>query len=191
MKSAGQPDRSANGAREHEVTRFAISRRGVFPANRHRSLPRLSDATVTLRELTAADAPSLLEHLANPGVLAHVAPGPQSVTAFQDFIRWTRLQRAHGRRICYGIVPPGGRHPVGIIQLWPVESGFSIAEWGFAMGRGYWGTGLFMAAATLLLRFVFETMAVTRLEARAEVHNERGNGVLRKIGATREGDPPG
>ena len=60
MKSAGQRDRSALGAREHEVTRFAISRRGVFPANRHRSLPGLSDATVTLRELTAADAPSLL-----------------------------------------------------------------------------------------------------------------------------------
>jgi RimJ/RimL family protein N-acetyltransferase len=38
-----------------------------------------------------------------------------------------------------------------------------------------------------VLRFVFETVGVHRLEARAAVQNARGNAALRKLGAVQEG----
>ena len=37
-----------------------------------------------------------------------------------------------------------------------------------------------------MLEFAFETVGVYRLVARASVHNGRGNGALRKMGAVKE-----
>jgi RimJ/RimL family protein N-acetyltransferase len=61
------------------------------------------------------------------------------------------------------------------------------AEWGFAIGSPFWGTGIFADGARLVVDFTFETIKTHRLEARAAVANGRGNGALRKIGATQEG----
>jgi RimJ/RimL family protein N-acetyltransferase len=45
---------------------------------------------------------------------------------------------------------------------------------------------MFLDGAELALDFAFESLGVTRLEARAAVANGRGNGALRKIGAVQE-----
>src|SRR5207249_1114361 len=67
------------------------------------------------------------------------------------------------------------------------EPGLVTAEWGFAIGSPFWGTGVFQESAELVLEFTFETMGVHRLEARAAVLNGRGNGALLKLGAVQEG----
>lgn len=150
-------------------------------------LPELSDGTIVLRELRSRDAPSLLGHLNHSRVLRYIAPCPPVVDQFRRFIRWTHAQRREGRHACYGIIPPGQTTPVGIIQIWPIESDFSTAEWGFVLGDQYWGTGLFMRSAPLFLDAIFGPFGVVRLEARVVDANARGNGVLHKLGATREG----
>ena len=68
-----------------------------------------------------------------------------------------------------------------------MERGFGTAEWGFAIGSPFWGTGVFQDSAELVLEFAFGTLGVHRLEARAAVLNSRGIGALRKIGAVKEG----
>jgi RimJ/RimL family protein N-acetyltransferase len=109
------------------------------------------------------------------------------VEGFKRFIQWTHLQRRAGLHACFGIVPPGDASAIGLLQIWPIELDFSTAEWGFVLSEAYWGTGLFASGARLLLDFAFGTLGVLRLEARAAEANARGNGVLRKLGATREG----
>jgi ribosomal-protein-alanine N-acetyltransferase len=76
---------------------------------------------------------------------------------------------------------------VGIFQVRAVEPGFGTAEWGFAIGSPFWGSGAFVDGARLVLDFAFGAMGVHRMEARSAVHNGRGNGALDKIGAVREG----
>jgi RimJ/RimL family protein N-acetyltransferase len=68
-----------------------------------------------------------------------------------------------------------------------LEPGWGTAEWGFALGSAFWGTGMFSDGAELVLDFVFETIGVHRLEARAAVQNGRGNAALQKMGAVKEG----
>jgi RimJ/RimL family protein N-acetyltransferase len=155
--------------------------------NWQQGLPTLANATATLRELSVADAPSLLKHLSTAAVSRYIAPPPQSVAGFRTFVRWCRTQRRRGTHLCFGIVPSGELKPVGVLQLWPVEPDFSTSEWGFAVGEAFWGTGLFQAAADLALQFAFEELGVIRLEARAVENNGRGNGALRKLGARPEG----
>ena len=150
-------------------------------------LPTLHGARVTLRELRLDDAPALLEHVAKPTVLHYIAPPPSTIQGFQRFVRWTHRERRRGAHVCFGIVQASQTRPVGIIQIWPLEPDFVTAEWGFVLDNAYWATGLFVSGARLALDFAFDVIGVHRLEARAAVENGRGNGVLRKLGASREG----
>lgn len=150
-------------------------------------LPALRLEGGMLRELRVSDAAALLEALSTEQVTRFISPPPTTVEGFERFIAWTAREQAEGRYICYGIVPDGCTHPVGIIQIRQLEPGFGVAEWGFALGAPYWGSGLFQGAARAVVDFAFAHVGIHRLEARAAVANGRGNGALRKLGATPEG----
>ncbi len=150
-------------------------------------LPVLSGGPVTLRELRASDAPSLFAMLTTEEVSRFISPPPSTVTAFERFIAWTLRQRAAGAYACFAVTLAGSDDAIGIFQLRELEPGFGTAEWGFAIGSSYWGTGVFQTGAELMIRFAFEQVGVHRLEARAAIRNARGNGALRKIGAVQEG----
>jgi [ribosomal protein S5]-alanine N-acetyltransferase len=150
-------------------------------------LPVLAAAGVTLRELRLEDAPGLLATLTTEEVSRFISPPPTTVEGFERFITWARRQREAGQYVCFGVVPEGMTTAVGLFQVRSMEPGFASAEWGFVIGSPYWGTGLFMAGAELVLEFAFKTIGAFRLEARSAVQNGRGNGALRKLGAEREG----
>jgi [ribosomal protein S5]-alanine N-acetyltransferase len=150
-------------------------------------LPVLHTERATLRELRVSDAASLLACLSTEEVIRFISPPPTTAEGFERFIAWTEREQAAGRYICFGIVPDGCAEPVGIIQLRQLEPGFGVAEWGFALGSAFWGTGLFQEAAKAVIAFAFDRVGIQRIEARAAVTNGRGNGALQKIGAIREG----
>jgi ribosomal-protein-alanine N-acetyltransferase len=151
------------------------------------SLPVLTGAMLTLRELELGDAPSLLALLSTAEVARFISPPPTTVEGFERFIRWAQEQRRKGEYICFAVVPHGMSVAVGIFQVRRLEPRFGTAEWGFALASAYWGTGMFVEGARLTVDFAIETLGVHRLEARAAVANGRGNGALRKLGAVREG----
>jgi N-acetyltransferase len=156
-------------------------------SNWRRSLPLLSSAHVTLRELRIEDAASLLSMLSTDEVARFISPPPTTVEGFERFIAWAIRERESGNYACFAVVPDGLSTAVGLFQLRALESGFATAEWGFAIGSGFWGTGVFIESARLVLDFAFDMVGVHRLEARASLANGRGNGALRKIGAVQEG----
>ena len=150
-------------------------------------LPILAGTSFTLRELRLDDAASLLAMLTTEEVARFISPPPTTVEGFQRFIAWTHRERSAGNYACFAIVPHGMDTAIGIFQVRSLEHGFRTAEWGFAMGSQYWGSGFFAEGARLVLDFAFDVIGAQRLEARAAVANGRGNGALRKIGAVQEG----
>ena len=166
----------------------AITAQAPAPSRDWRGqLPLLRAGTATLRQLELSDAPSLFEALTREEVTRFITPPPATIEGFERFIAWTRHEQSEGRYACFGIVPEGEHRVVGIIQVRQLEGTFVTAEWGFALGSDYWGTGLFNAGAIAVINFAFETLGVHRLEARAAVSNGRGNAALHKLGATAEG----
>jgi RimJ/RimL family protein N-acetyltransferase len=150
-------------------------------------LPVLCGEGVTLRELRLSDAPSLFTMLTTEEVARFISPPPSTVDGFEKFIAWTQRQRRLGAYVCFAVTVDGSDIAIGIFQVRQLESNFATAEWGFAIGSPYWGTGVFQKGAELVLQFAFDTVGVHRLEARAAVRNGRGNGALRKLGAVQEG----
>jgi RimJ/RimL family protein N-acetyltransferase len=157
------------------------------PADWRAGLPSLTGALVMLRELRMSDAAPLFESLTTEEAARFISPPPSSVEGFEKFIAWTHRQRAAGQYVCYAIVPRGSDVAVGLIQVRTLSLDFQTAEWGFALASECWGTGMFVEGAELTQKFVFETVGVRRLEARAALANGRGNGALRKLGAVQEG----
>ena len=151
------------------------------------SLPVLVGRTVALREMRTTDAPSLFALLTTEEVARFISPPPSSVEGFERFIQWAVRQRAVGSYVCFAVTLAESDTAVGIFQIRSTEPGFGTAEWGFALGSPFWGTGVFQEGAELVMEFAFDTIGVHRLEARAAIRNSRGNGALRKIGATQEG----
>ena len=149
-------------------------------------LPTLRAGQVVLRELRASDAASLFALLTTEEVSRFISPPPTTVEGFERFITWAQRQRAAGAYACFAVTVAGYDTAVGIFQVRETGANFETAEWGFAIGSQFWGTGLFQDGANLVLDFAFDTIGVHRLEARAAVKNGRGNGALQKLGATQE-----
>ena len=159
----------------------------VISSDWRTALPVLAGKKVTVRELQETDAPSLFAMLTAEEVSRFISPPPTTVAGFERFIAWAIAERAAGRYACFAVVPHGMRTAVGLFQVRQLEPGFATAEWGFALGSAFWGSGMFVDGAEMVLNFAIETVGVLRLEARAAVANGRGNGALRKLGAVQEG----
>jgi [ribosomal protein S5]-alanine N-acetyltransferase len=149
-------------------------------------LPMLNGQQVVMRELKATDAPSLFALLTTEEVSRFISPPPTTVEGFERFIAWAQRQRAAGSYACFAVTRRGCDTAIGIFQIRDLGRGFASAEWGFAIGSPFWGTGVFVDAAKQVIAFAFETLGVRRLEARAAVLNGRGNAALRKLGAVAE-----
>jgi len=163
------------------------SRAGDTTSDWRQALPALAGSMVTLRELRLSDATALLTMLSTEEVARFISPPPTTVEGFERFIAWTQRERAAGNYACFAVVPHGMDSAIGIFQVRQLEPGFGTAEWGFAIGSEFWGTGVFMDGARMVIDFAFDTIQTHRLEARAAILNGRGNGALRKIGAMQEG----
>jgi ribosomal-protein-alanine N-acetyltransferase len=149
-------------------------------------LPVLVGSTVSLREIELRDAASLHELISAPEVTRFISPPPDSREGFEHYITWVQEERQRGRHICFAVVPHGMDTAVGLFHLRRIDLGFETAEWGFALGSAFWGTGVFVESAELLLQFAFAIVGIVRLEARVAEPHGRGHGALRKIGAVQE-----
>jgi RimJ/RimL family protein N-acetyltransferase len=150
-------------------------------------LPQLTGSVVSLRELRASDAPALFATLTGEQVSRFISPPPATLNGFERFIGWAIRQRQAGQYVCFAVVPHGSDFPIGIFQVRSLEPAFGTAEWGFALASEFWGAGIFVDGAKLIVDFAFEVLGVHRLEARAALKNGRGNGALKKLGAVQEG----
>ena len=169
-----------------DTTRSAVSFGEVTRSDWQQRMPVLRGERVVLRELRPSDATALCAMLNTEEVARFISPPPASVDDFERFIAWTERQRIAGTYVCFAVTLRGFDTAIGLFQVRQTAANFKTAEWGFALGSSFWGTGVFEEGADLVLDFVFETIGARRLEARAAVLNGRGTGALLKIGAVQE-----
>jgi len=161
------------------------------------ALPMLSAGEVVLREVRPSDAHSLVSLLTTPEITRFISAPPRTVEGFERFIAASQRMRAAGQGACFAVTLRGYDTAIGIFQIRQVSTsagepgqlGGSVAaaEWGFAIGSPFWGTGIFEQGAALIIAFAFEHIGVHRLEARCAVKNGRGGKALLKMGAVPEG----
>jgi [ribosomal protein S5]-alanine N-acetyltransferase len=160
-------------------------------------LPVLSAGELVLREVRASDARSLVSLLTTPEITRFISPPPPTEEGFERFIAASQRLRAAGEGACFAVTLRGYDTAIGLFQVRQVSpsedearqigGAMDTAEWGFAIGAPFWGTGIFEQGAALVIEFAFEQVRVHRLEARCAVKNGRGGKALMKVGASPEG----
>ena len=141
----------------------------VATTNWKTALPVMAGTTFTLRELRASKMRRrCFAMLTTEEVSRFISPPPTTVEGFERFIAWTHRERMAGNYACFAIVPHGHDTAIGIFQVRSLEPGFGTAEWGFAMGSQFWGTGIFAEGARLILDFAFD------VDRRAAPRSARG-----------------
>ena len=103
-----------------------------------------------------------------------------TLEGFERFITWSQREREAGRCVWFAVVADGYDTVIGLFHIRQREPSFDTAEWRFALGPAFWGSGLFVKGAELVIEFAFEVLGAHRLEARAALQNGRGNSALRK-----------
>ena len=113
-------------------------------------LPVLHAGGVTLRELRLSDASSLHRLLTTQEVSRFISPPPSTVTGSSA----SSAGRSPSVRPDATSASPSYRKaatpPSESSRSVSSDPAFEVAEWGFAIGAEFWGTGLFAAAAPVV-----------------------------------------
>jgi RimJ/RimL family protein N-acetyltransferase len=166
---------------------MGIDPSGVTVSDWRVELPQLASRGVTLRELGPQDLGALVDLLSIGDASRFGLDDPITDHTAQDFIARAQRARAAGQSFTFAILPGAGRALVGLVQVRQLDPAFEAGEWEATLQPSVRGTGIFLEAARLVGSFAFGSVGVHRLEARVLLHNGRGNGALRKLGAVQEG----
>jgi ribosomal-protein-alanine N-acetyltransferase len=153
-------------------------------------LPTLETARLVLRPLTDADADAVFAACSNPRLTAHTLfDAHRSVADTLTFLAaYARPKHAAGEPDPYGIAfkeSPG--EVIGCVGARWGSQLHRCMELGYWVAEPHWGRGIVTEAATELVRFVFESFEVERIQSRVFAGNESSARVLLKLGFTLEG----
>ncbi|MFK3988153.1 GNAT family N-acetyltransferase [Exiguobacterium mexicanum] len=148
----------------------------------------LSTNRLTLRRVTADDAPQLLAYLSKPEVVRHMGLDP--FTSLEDAleeIAWYDSILEEGTGVRWGITLTGQNEVIGSCGFLNVSAKHQRAEIGFELSSDYWGRGIAGEALRAVVRHGFAQLGFHRIEALVEPANTASQQLLERVGFTREG----
>lgn len=163
------------------------------------ALPVLTGRLIRLEPLAIEHAPGYLAAAGRPEDAAEVfrwlsapadAPSrePRTLADAERAVRDALAARARGLRLPYAQLDAGTGEVAGTTsyyELDPVARSLAIGHtW---LGRRWWRTGHNTEAKLLLLTHAFEGLGAVRVVWHTDVHNERSQAAIARLGAQREG----
>lgn len=142
-----------------------------------------------LRLLSMEDAADVFHYASNPAVseltlwAAH-----KTIADSETFIReYCFGNYSEDEPEPYGIVELRSGRLIGTVGCFWVSRAHRSMELGYALAEDAWGNGYIVEAAKLLLKHVFTTYPVDRIQCRCKVENQRSARVMAKLGFRVEG----
>ena len=152
----------------------------------------LTSERLRLRPLHPADAPAIAEQVNDWDVVRYTTsiPFPYDRGMADDFIasQIKRWQAWSGKslpeeEVAFAIERLSDHRLVGCIGLQPAESGGGL-EFGYWLGKRYWGEGYATEAVGRLVRFGFTDLDLTEIWGAAVPTNDASHRVMEKNGFT-------
>ncbi|MFY9802468.1 MAG: GNAT family N-acetyltransferase [Candidatus Acidiferrales bacterium] len=141
-----------------------------------------------LRGIRADDENAIHEYASDPEVVRLMIWGPNTREATQAFLaRALQAQTKWPRNdVCLAIELKTERRMIGSIEL-RVQDGKNLtADFGYVLGRKYWGHGYMTESASAILNVAFKTLNLHRVWATCHAQNHASYRVMEKLGMRRE-----
>jgi N-acetyltransferase len=158
------------------------------------TMPVLSGCLVRLEPLTLEHAPGYLA-AAGTGEAAEetfrwmALPAPRTVDEAAAQIVVALAARARGERFAYAQLDARTGEVIGSTSLYDVLPALRTVSIGHTwLGRRWWRTGHNTESKLLLMSYAFDTLGAARVVWHTDIHNERSQAAIARLGATREGE---
>jgi ribosomal-protein-alanine N-acetyltransferase len=155
----------------------------------HRELfPALETERLVLRQMTQDDAETLFALFSDERVTAfHDLAAFASLDQVRQFIRLIHQHYEQGRGILWAITHRSDNQIIGICGYnnW-IRYQHSRGEIVYDLGYEQWGKGIMTEALRGIIRYGFEHMALSRIEALACLEDRRSLKLLHRLGFQEE-----
>lgn len=145
--------------------------------------PTLDTARLRLRELAAADIPTIVALAGEPAIADKTLNIPHPYRE-HDAIYWLHMAYqgfASGQQYVFAIEQAKTAAFMGGIGL-TLQPRFNRAEVGYWLGVPYWGQGFATEALQAVLAFGFHTLHLHKILATHLTHNPASGRVMQKAG---------
>jgi len=153
----------------------------------------LTGPTVRLAPLQTEHAAGYLAAAQADGGAAEVfrwmlSGAPDTIAAAEAHVHQALAARARGERLPYAQFDVATGEVIGSTSLYEVNPAVRALAIGYTwLGRRWWRTGHNSEAKLLLLTHAFQTLGAVRVVWHTDIHNERSQRAIERLGATREG----
>jgi RimJ/RimL family protein N-acetyltransferase len=149
----------------------------------------LEDEVVLLRPLEELDLVNLLEiSLNEPETWKYSLVGANGKENLENYIQVALKARASKTEFPFIVLDKKSGKYAGSTRFYDINLSFKTLQLGYTWyGKKFRGTGLNKHCKFLLLQFAFETLAMERVEFRADNNNERSIAAMKSIGCKVEG----
>lgn len=152
------------------------------------SLPALETDRLLLRPVQRKDAEDIFSYASDPEVARYVLWDPhRSIAETRNYIRYLRMLYRRGLPSSWAVMLRESGHVIGTIGLMWYSVQNSSAEIGYSFSRAYWNCGYATEALDAVIRSLFHSLPVNRLEAQHDVRNPASGRVMEKCGMQKEG----
>lgn len=151
-------------------------------------LPTIETSRLILRRITLRDAHDLFDYSQDPEVARYVLwSAHRSVWDTKAYIRYILQQYRLGEPSSWCIADRESGKVIGTIGFMSYNADNATVEVGYSLARSHWNRGLMTEALEAVLREVFVTMKLHRVEAQHFSANPSSGRVMEKCGMTHEG----
>ena len=148
----------------------------------------LSDGVVSLRLMTDADVPEVVEAVRDPGIQRYTTvPFPYGDEDARQWRRTSRAGLASGTDLATLIVDAGGGELLGAVGLHNLDPASGRCSAGYWIGPSARGRNVARRGLALICAFAFRELDVRRVELWIEPSNTASLRVAEAAGFSREG----
>lgn len=144
---------------------------------------------LTLRPITAADAPAMLRYKSDADTVRYVPYGPLTLAEVEERIatRWSTTRfEAQDDAVCLAIEERGSGRLVGDVVLFWRSENDREGEVGYILDPEFSGRGYAAEAVGALLAIGFDGLGLHRIAARIDERNTASVRVVERLGFRRE-----
>lgn len=150
--------------------------------------PQLETDRLRLRKISFKDLADMHAYTTSKKVTKYIPfPTHKSIEDTRKFIDYVLEQYHIQKKLFWGVELKETQTLIGTIEFVSLDLIHNKAEIAYLLSDCYWGKGIMSEAAAEIIKFGFQTLQLTRIEARTFKENIASQKVLEKVGMTFEG----
>ena len=152
------------------------------------NIPTLKTERLILRKMLVSDAPDMFDYARRADTSRYLVWSPhESISHTKAYLKFVNERYRAGDFYDWAVTLRDSGKMIGTCGFTRIDTTHHVGEIGYVINPDYHRQGLAAEAASAVIKFGFEELDLSRIEARFLRENEASLKVTKKLGMTLEG----